>query len=166
MPGATEYLIFTSFDALILDGQGISHIIARLFDEQPLAALEQDNAPSEADEEERERAKAWWQDKLAQVVTPCRLPWLQPLGEIVQPCWRREQQILDASHLKLLTRLGASRGLFANTTLSAIVLDTLALWSEDEALTVGIPVAFPAKEGKPPINRRLLPFTTSVIVSR
>lgn len=149
LPGATEYQIFTSFDALILDGQGISHIIARLFDEQPLAALEHDATPNETDEKERERAKAWWQDKLAQVVTPSRLPWQQPLGEIVHPRWRREQQILDASHLKLLTRLGTSRGLFANTTLSAIVLDTLALWSEDEALTVGIPVAFPAKEGQP-----------------
>lgn len=50
LPGATEYQIFTSFDALILDGQGISHIIARLFDEQPLAALEHDAAPNEADE--------------------------------------------------------------------------------------------------------------------
>lgn len=84
-------------------------------------------------------AKAWWQDKQAQIVTPSRLPWQQPLGEIVHPRWRREQQTLDASHLKQLTRLGTSRGLFAK----------LALWSEDEALTVGIPVASPAKQGQP-----------------
>lgn len=149
LPGATESLIFTSFDALILDGQGISHIIARLFDRQPLKAYAHDQAPLREDEKQRERAKAWWHDKLAQAVTPSPLPWQQPLGEIVHPRWRREQQTLDASHLKQLTRLGTSQGLFANTTLSAIVLDTLALWSEDEALTVGIPVAFPAKEGQP-----------------
>lgn len=149
LPGATESLIFTSFDALILDGQGISHIIARLFDQRPLKGCTHDEAPQQEGEKERERAKAWWQDKLAQVVTPSRLPWQQPLGEIVHPRWRRERQTLDASHLKQLTQLGASLGLFANTILSAIVLDTLALWSEDEELTVGIPVAFPAKEGQP-----------------
>ncbi|HGM5491389.1 TPA: amino acid adenylation domain-containing protein [Serratia fonticola] len=153
LPSATEYLIFTSFDALILDGQGISHIIARLFDRQPLKADTHDETSLREDEKERERererAKAWWQDKLAQAVTPSRLPWQQPLGEIVHPRWQRTQQTLDASHLKQLTRLGTTQGLFANTTLTAIVLDTLALWSEDEELTVGIPVAFPAKKGQP-----------------
>lgn len=149
LAGATEYQIFTSFDALILDGQGISQMIARLFDERPLEGDERDVEPMQENEKERERAKTWWQQKLASVVTPSLLPWLQPLSAITRPRWRREQQTLAVSHLKSLSRIGASRGLFANTVLSAIVLDTLALWSADEALTVGIPVAFPAKQGHP-----------------
>lgn len=151
LPGGKEYLVYTSFDALILDGQGISHIIARLFDDQPLeaAASDPDATPTVSDEKERERAKAWWQDKLANVVTPPRLPWRQPLGTITHPRWRREVQTLDANSLKQLARIGSSRGLFVNTVLSAIVLDTLALWAEDETLTVGVPVALPAKKRQP-----------------
>ncbi len=151
LPGGMEYQVLTSFDALILDGQGISHIIARLFDEQPLETAASDRGVTLKceDEKERERAKGWWKNQLAEAVVPPRLPWRQPLGAIAHPLWRREHQTVDANHLKLLSRIGASRGLFANTVLSAIVLDTLALWSEDETLTIGVPVALPAKQGQP-----------------
>ncbi|MTH46801.1 amino acid adenylation domain-containing protein [Intestinirhabdus alba] len=152
LPGGEEYLIFTSFDALILDGQGISWVIARLFDDRPLGRMAADNAPPpSADTPARERARAWWRDALAEA-TPPRLPWRQPLEEIVSPRWRREECLLDADVLKRLTRPGAAQGLFANSVLSTIVLDTLALWTEDETLLVGVPVILP-DPAQQPANR-------------
>ncbi|RTF32633.1 condensation domain-containing protein, partial [Serratia marcescens] len=43
-----DTLIFTSFDALILDGQGISTVIARLFDDRPLTSTAAALAPPAA----------------------------------------------------------------------------------------------------------------------
>ena len=74
LPEENEYCVLTSFDALILDGQGISRIIARLFDEKPLNAM-----PTHLPTVEpftsaitREEAKSWWEEKLNGAVTPSR----------------------------------------------------------------------------------------------
>ncbi|POT58307.1 amino acid adenylation protein [Citrobacter amalonaticus] len=151
LPGGSEYLVFTSFDALILDGQGISRITARLFDEQPLDARAARPPTTESLEHAttREEAKNWWREKLHGAVTPSRLPWLTPLGEIARPEWRRESRNVEAGTLKKLSRLGASHGLFSNTVLSTLVLDTLALWADDETVLVGVPTAFPSHEEQP-----------------
>ncbi|EKR9889581.1 AMP-binding protein [Salmonella enterica] len=151
LPGDREYFVLTSFDALILDGQGISRIIARLFDEQPLDArtINHLTKASLVHSTTREKARNWWKEKLHGAVTPSHLPWLEPLGEIIRPKWRRESRNLDAGTLKRLSRLGAAHGLFSNTVLSTIVLDTLAIWADDETLLVGLPTAFPSHEEQP-----------------
>ncbi|HFG3752780.1 TPA: amino acid adenylation domain-containing protein [Escherichia coli] len=151
MPAQGGYVVFTSFDALILDGQGISHIVARLFDNQPLEPLvpRRPDVESPGTAHSREAAREWWKATLNDAVTPSRLPWQRPLSEITRPEWRRESRTLAANSRKTLTRLGAKSGLFANSVLSAVVLDTLALWAEDETLLVGVPCAFPATAEQP-----------------
>ncbi|EMB3517666.1 amino acid adenylation domain-containing protein [Escherichia coli] len=151
MPTQGEYVVFTSFDALILDGHGISRIIARLFDDQPLEPLvsHQPDQESPGTAHSREVAREWWKATLNDAVTPSRLPWQRPLSEIKCPEWRRESLTLPANSRKKLIRLGAKRGLFANSVMSAVVLDTLALWAEDETLLIGVPCAFSATAEQP-----------------
>ncbi|NNS10146.1 amino acid adenylation domain-containing protein [Erwinia sp. JH02] len=147
--GEFDTLVFTSFDALILDGEGISSIITRLFDDAPLgqpasaAALEQTPVAPE----KRQNDARYWQQKLQQIGSPSRLPWRAPLESITRARYRRQTLCITRDSLKKLTKVGSASNLFRNATLSAVILDTLALWTPDGEICVGIPVAFPAAAG-------------------
>ncbi|CAI1014899.1 amino acid adenylation domain-containing protein [Serratia entomophila] len=149
-PGSPyDCLIFTSFDALILDGQGISTVIARLFDRQPLAPIApSDPAPATATAAQRQADAAYWQRKLQDVTTPSALPWLSPLANLKASGYRRASLTLPRETLKQLGRLGSAHALLRNSTLSALILDTLAHWTTDGELCVGVPVAFPSTAGE------------------
>ena len=148
-PGsAYDTLIFTSFDALILDGSGIASVIARLFDELPLPA---DAAaalpPPEASDARREADAAWWRARLRDVTTPSSLPWRAPLSGIKTSRYRRASLTISRDTLRQLGRLGSPHALLRNSLLSTLVLDTLQHWTQDGELCVGVPVAFPAAGG-------------------
>lgn len=102
MPTQGEFVVFTSFDALILDGHGISRVIARLFDDQPLEPLvsRQPDQESPGTAHSREVSREWWKETLNDAVTPSRLPWQRPLSEIKCPEWRRESLTLPANSRK------------------------------------------------------------------
>ncbi|CAI1962079.1 Tyrocidine synthase III [Serratia ficaria] len=143
-----DSLIFTSFDALILDGQGIATVIARLFDQRPLAPIAPANPAPAASAEQRQADAAYWQRKLQGVTTPSTLPWLNPLAGLKASRYRRASLTLPRETLKQLGRLGSAHALLRNSTLSALILDTLAHWTTDGELCVGVPVAFPATAGE------------------
>jgi len=142
-----DTLIFTSFDALILDGQGISTVIARLFDDRPLTPTTAMPPPPIATAAQRQNDAAYWLDKLREVITPPTLPWRTALANIKSSRYRRASLTLPRDRIKQLGRLGSPHALLRNSLLSALILDTLAHWATDGELCVGVPVAFPAASG-------------------
>ncbi|WP_419246551.1 amino acid adenylation domain-containing protein [Serratia sp. NFX21] len=142
-----DSVIFTSFDALILDGQGISSVIARLFDDATLPPIAPTSPPAIATAEQRQADAAYWQAKLQDITTPSALPWRTPLANIKSSRYRRANLTLPREVLKQFSRLGSAHALLRNSSLSALILDTLAQWTTDGELCVGVPVAFPAADG-------------------
>ncbi|CAI1073349.1 amino acid adenylation domain-containing protein [Serratia quinivorans] len=142
-----DSVIFTSFDALILDGQGISSVIARLFDDATLPPIAPTSPPAIATAEQRQADAAYWQAKLQDITTPSALPWHTPLANIKSSRYRRANLTLPREVLKQFSRLGSAHALLRNSSLSALILDTLAQWTTDGELCVGVPVAFPAADG-------------------
>jgi amino acid adenylation domain-containing protein len=142
-----DSVIFTSFDALILDGQGISSVIARLFDDATLPPIAPTSPPAIATAEQRQADAAYWQTKLQDITTPSALPWRTPLANIKSSRYRRANLTLPREVLKQFSRLGSAHALLRNSSLSALILDTLAQWTTDGELCVGVPVAFPAADG-------------------
>ncbi|WP_297196084.1 amino acid adenylation domain-containing protein [uncultured Pluralibacter sp.] len=147
---AYDTLIFTSFDALILDGSGISFLIARLFDQSPLLpALPDPTAfAPEVAHTRRQADAAWWRARLQDAVIPPALPWHTPLAAISASRYRRACLTLPRDMLKQLGRLGSPHALLRNTLLSTLILDTLLHWTSDGGLCVGVPVAFPSASGE------------------
>jgi len=142
-----DSVIFTSFDALILDGQGISSVIARLFDDATLPPIAPTSPPAIATADQRQADAAYWQAKLQDITTPSALPWRTPLANIKSSRYRRANLTLPREVLKQFSRLGSAHALLRNSSLSALILDTLAQWTTDGELCVGVPVAFPAADG-------------------
>ncbi len=142
-----DSVIFTSFDALILDGQGISSVIARLFDDATLPPIAPTSPPAIATTEQRQADAAYWQAKLQDITTPSALPWRTPLANIKSSRYHRANLTLPREVLKQFSRLGSAHALLRNSSLSALILDTLAQWTTDGELCVGVPVAFPAADG-------------------
>ncbi|RNF36392.1 peptide synthetase [Paracoccus methylarcula] len=135
-------VVFARFDALILDGQSICSLLARMFDAAPLKAQPSAARPR-LDPAARRRAAAYWRDYLAGLETPPRLPWLAPLEGIDSSRYRRQSLRLPRDVLGQLRRIGAGQGLFLNSVLTAILLDVLARWTTDGQLCVAVPVTPP-----------------------
>ncbi|MCL2897271.1 amino acid adenylation domain-containing protein [Brenneria tiliae] len=144
-------LAFTSFDALIMDGASISAILAQLFaatEIAPPAVAQADDGRAPIPAAQRREDEGYWREKLRDFPPPPALPWKRPLASIPSSGWRRESVTLPRGLLKKISAIGARHGLFQNAILSAAILDTLSLWNRDDALAVGVPVAFPATDGR------------------
>ncbi|MEX0634851.1 hypothetical protein M8494_35790 [Serratia ureilytica] len=75
------------------------------------------------------------------------MPWRAPLANLTSSRYRRASLTLPRDTIKRLGRLGSPHALLRNSLLSALILDTLAHWTTDGELCVGVPVAFPAADG-------------------
>ena len=113
-------MIFTSFDALILDGQGISSVIARLFDDAPLPPIALPSPAVTASAQQRQADATYWQAKLQDITTPSALPWRTPLATIKSSRYRRASLTLPREVLKQFSRLGSAHALLRNSSLSAL----------------------------------------------
>ncbi|GGF50185.1 hypothetical protein GCM10007301_06860 [Azorhizobium oxalatiphilum] len=143
---ADAHVVFVRFDALILDGRAIAHLMVALFGPGTPAAPEPPTAPptpKPPDATRRELDAAYWSGKLAHVEGPPRLPWRKPLEALKAGRYARESRTFPRSDLALLGALSAAEGLFRNTSLTALLLDVLSCFTEDGTLCVGLPVAQP-----------------------
>lgn len=140
---ADPLVIFARFDALILDGASICTLLARLFDDAPLSTEALPTPATPPQPEARRIAQDHWTHYLAGVDHAPRLPWRQPLDQLGVSRYGRETLRLPADVLKRLKRVGAGQGLFPNSILTAILLDTLARWTTDGQLCVAVPVTPP-----------------------
>ncbi len=136
--------VMTSFDALIGDGRAISQIISELFDPHKTLTEQPIDVPAQAASEQAlQSAQQFWQQQLSNVSGAPNLPWRQPLESIRCADYRRQTLKIDKAQLMQLTRIGGAERLLQNSLLSAIMLEALALWSDEQPLCLGVPVAIP-----------------------
>ncbi len=136
--------VMTSFDALIADGRAISQIIVELFDQQkPLPDQLSQEVAQPKNSQTIQSAQQFWQQQLSSVKGAPDLPWRQPLESIRSAEYRRQTLTIGKQQLLQLTRIGGAQRLFQNSLLSAIVIEALAQWSNDDPLCIGVPVALP-----------------------
>ncbi len=133
-------ILFARFDALIADGRSIALLMRELL-AGGSGADEEEEATAHYDEAQIKADAAYWKDKLQAVETPLRLPWSKPLDQIMQSRYGRESMIVPAAIFSALHRAGARKALFKNSVLTALVLEVLSCWTEENSLCVGIPVA-------------------------
>ncbi|MGM0701579.1 MAG: amino acid adenylation domain-containing protein [Pseudomonadota bacterium] len=152
-PTADSCVIFVRFDALIVDGRAIAHLMATLFESQESTLLGEGGgghlaASPAMPPRPRDEAAAYWAETLRSVTGPPQLPWKRPLDTLGVSRYRRESLTLPRADLASLSRLGASYSLLRNSVLTAIVLDVLARWTSDAEPCVAVPVALPARDGR------------------
>lgn len=140
-PDATVALI--RFDALVLDGLGISRVVRQLFGTGDLFPDPAPDMPAADQPSGRPEAEAWWRAQLADVVAPTELPWRNSPNQIGHSPRARDSVTVPRADWAGLRRIGARAGLMPNTVLTALILDTLARWTPDLALSVAVPVAPP-----------------------
>ncbi|MEX3175557.1 peptide synthetase, partial [Serratia quinivorans] len=95
----------------------------------------------------RQAAAAYWQAKLQYITPPSALPSPPPQTNHKSSRSRRANLTLPREVLNQFSRLGSAHALLRNSSLSALLLDTLAQWTTDGELCVGAPAAFPAAAG-------------------
>ncbi|MDO5604519.1 MAG: amino acid adenylation domain-containing protein [Paracoccus sp. (in: a-proteobacteria)] len=137
-------VVFLRFDALVLDGQGISRVIRQLFgadDLTPVTASERLDTDQSA---ARAQAEAWWRAQLSDAPGPPDLPWRKLPDQIGYSPRARRSITVPRPDWARLRRIGARAGLMPNSILSAMILETLARWTPGLALILAMPVAPPA----------------------
>lgn len=154
---AYQTLVFTSFDALIVDGRTHSLILSELLQKDSeqgdeLAAsfantqANDKGGKSAPDSAKRQADEAYWLNKLNPECAPPALPWKQRLDQIKGSRYQRESIVIEKSLLTQLTMVGAAHSLFLNSTLSALILEGISYWTSEQEMRVGFPVAIPQSE--------------------
>ncbi|MCE2573067.1 amino acid adenylation domain-containing protein [Motilimonas eburnea] len=152
---AYQTLVFTSFDALIVDGRTHSLILSELLQKEANQghglttgfANGQTHPPATTpDSAKRQADEAYWLDKLNPECAPPALPWKQRLDQITGSRYQRESIVIDKSRLTQLTMVGATHSLFLNSTLSALILEGMSYWTSEQEMRVGFPVAIPQSD--------------------
>lgn len=139
--GTEECVVFAKFDAQIVDGMAIAILMNQLLDGSVPLDLKRDALAEVTKIEQPEIDAAYWKDRLASYDGAIRLPWKRPLADIPTSRYRRKSIIIQGSHYKLAMKAGSSFGLFPNTIMLAIILDTLSTLVQDGQMFIGIPVA-------------------------
>ncbi|MEN5299817.1 amino acid adenylation domain-containing protein [Brucella sp. TWI559] len=138
---AEDYILFARFDAMIADGRSIAQLMRELFEGGSGTDQDDETAAAHYDDVQLNADAAYWKDKLQAVEAPLRLPWRKPLDQVMQSRYRRESMVIPAAIFSALNRVGARKGLFKNSVLTALVLEVLSCRTEENSLCVGIPVA-------------------------
>ncbi|WP_245269554.1 amino acid adenylation domain-containing protein [Allorhizobium undicola] len=153
LPGG-EAVIFLRIDALIADGRSIAALMTDLFGTHELQAQEADPPAEDGlDEARRHADQQYWTEKLAATGGPPQLPYLQPPEKIATSRYDRQSLTLSKETGTSLLRAGAKAGLFANSILTALLLEALSHFLSEGTLTVGLPVAPQGGPGLPLQNR-------------
>ncbi len=145
-------IIFTSFDALIVDGRSHSIILATLLGQQEdgiqdlLAPRSSKRQGPAIDTAKRAQDERYWQEKLHRDCLPPALPWKQPLETIRTSRYARESLQIRRAELQQLTLLGAENGLFVNSLLTAVIVQVLACWTTENGMRIGFPVVIPQQD--------------------
>lgn len=146
-----QNIVFTSFDALIVDGRTHSQLLTELLkkESQPLLEMsastgstrkqETINSKTEADE-------AYWASKLNPECSPPSLPWKQRLENIQTSRYQRESVVIEKSQIEQLKTVSAANCLFLNSTLSTLILEGLSYWTTEQEMRIGFPVVIPQSD--------------------
>ncbi|MGQ0334858.1 amino acid adenylation domain-containing protein [Halomonas elongata] len=138
--GGDNLVVFTRFDALILDGWSIAALMRELFEgERPVRPAVAGG--KEDGKSRREDDMAYWKAKLAPVTAPPCLPWRRPLDRITSSRFERQSRVLPPEVFRAVSKSGTHQGLFKNSVIMALVFEVLSHWLDEGDLCAGIPVA-------------------------
>ncbi|PKF81665.1 peptide synthetase [Vibrio sp. vnigr-6D03] len=153
---AYQTVVFTSFDALIVDGRTHSLILSELLKKnsnqlQETSTNQAHVSPVSNQEGEKDNAKkladeTYWENKLNPECAPPSLPWKQRLENIKASRYQRESIVIEKSVVTQLTMASAANSLFLNSALSALILEGMSYWTTEQEMRVGFPVAIPQKD--------------------
>ncbi|BCL72247.1 hypothetical protein TUMSATVNIG1_42150 [Vibrio nigripulchritudo] len=148
-----QTVVFTSFDALIVDGRTHSLILSELLkkNSDQLQQISTNQAPVSKQETEKDNAKkladeTYWENKLNPECAPPSLPWKQRLENIKASRYQRESIVIEKSMVTQLTMASAANSLFLNSALSALILEGMSYWTTEQEMRVGFPVAIPQND--------------------
>ncbi|MDP2573615.1 amino acid adenylation domain-containing protein [Vibrio penaeicida] len=148
-----QTVVFTSFDALIVDGRTHSLILSELLkkNSNQLQEVSTNQAPVSNQQSKKDNAKkladeTYWENKLNPECAPPSLPWKQRLENIKASRYQRESIVIEKSMVTQLTMASASNSLFLNSALSALILEGMSYWTNEQEMRVGFPVAIPQKD--------------------
>ncbi|ODP99488.1 peptide synthetase [Salinivibrio sp. SS3] len=140
-------VVFSRFDALILDGRAIATLMNELFIPTDFLSSKESYSETVCLEKEkltntlsRAQDKEYWRCKLENIKNPPQVPWLKPLNSIKSARFKRLSTCIDASTFRNFYKLSAKRGLFKNTAIMSIILEILSYWSKDNFIYTAIPV--------------------------
>lgn len=144
-------VVFTLFDALILDGQSITSLLAELFSKD-MAQLEdaEENASviQQPASSNREEDEAYWTEKLKEISGPPALPWKVAPETIKSSTYARQSLHVPKERWRQLRKVGAREQLFGHSTLAAVILETLTRRTAEGTLCIAVPVATPSEDGQ------------------
>lgn len=148
-----QTIVFTSFDALIVDGRTHSLILAELLKknsgqlhEISASKASISNHDSEKYIAKRRADESYWESKLSPECAPPSLPWKQRLENIKASRYQRESIVIEKSVLTQLTTVSAANSLFLNSTLSALILEGMSYWTSEQEMRIGFPVVIPQSD--------------------
>ncbi|CCN36972.1 putative Non-ribosomal peptide synthetase module [Vibrio nigripulchritudo SO65] len=148
-----QTVVFTSFDALIVDGRTHSLILSELLkkNSDQLQEISTNQTPVSNQETEKDNAKkladeTYWENKLNPECAPPSLPWKQRLENIKASRYQRESIVIEKSMVTQLTMASAANSLFLNSALSALILEGMSYWTTEQEMRVGFPVAIPQND--------------------
>ena len=144
--------VFVLFDALILDGRSIASIMIELFEEDlteqdisdPHQADSENESDTTSDPETQRKVcaedMAYWNEKLAHITQPPKLPWIKPLDQLGIAHFERQSLVIPKASFRQVCRVGAKQSLFKNSVIMSLILKLLASWSSEHSVYVAIPV--------------------------
>ncbi|MFJ3946406.1 amino acid adenylation domain-containing protein [Streptomyces griseoaurantiacus] len=105
------------------------------------------------------RARAHWQDRLAELPPPPALPHDRDPATLEAPVFTRRRLTLPAEDWRVVKRRAVRYGLTPSTVLLALYAEILEAWSGTDAVTVTLTL-FNRRDAHPHIHRVLGDFTT------
>lgn len=141
--------IIAKFDALILDGRAISKLFIELFTNHQDSAIDEVTTITEIQPTDRplqKTAKNYWINKLSDFRPPV-LPYIADLQEVKQSIFERESLCIPKTVITSLFHLASKQGLFKNSIILALILDSVSKLANQPIVYAAVPV-LPTYTGK------------------
>ncbi|KAA8734712.1 AMP-binding protein [Acinetobacter qingfengensis] len=145
LPEGLEHrsVVLTSFDGLILDGFSISKLLSNLFSDSD-AILEK--TPDTTDKIpayflNKPQDKQYWEKKVASFNGLSCLPWKTDLNQLFAVNHVRQGIIVDKTQWSEISRQAAKYKLLPNVVLTAIILEQVAKFTQEQYLLISMPVS-------------------------
>ncbi len=117
-----------------------------------------------AQQEERVCAKAYWQDKLAQLKGAPQLPLAVPPDRVDCPRVKKYETTLSPAESEQLVQLSQEHGLTLSMVFMTVFVEILAKWSSESRFTLNVPL-FDRQELHEDVPRMVGDFSSSILFS-
>ncbi|CAE6968503.1 D-alanine--D-alanyl carrier protein ligase [Paraburkholderia domus] len=143
-----DWRIHMSFDALILDGESVSLLLAEVFAvhagealaRAPTMTFRDHVVASTRNGEARARAEAYWRGRVDGLPPPPALPLAVAPSQLTDPRFSRRATRLSATTWSALKRNAARVGITPTNLLLAAYAEVVSTWASDDDFTLNLTV--------------------------